>query len=190
MLWVWIGFVVVLWTTVASDGNALHAEGLTSEERVQAMALEKKPYELSPRMPQVDMRIGEHVYRLEKTITQTQAEQGLMYRTQLPENHGMLFSFQPPRMVSFWMKNTKIPLDMLFFLKNRLVYIEHSALPCLSDPCRTYGPAQLVDMVVELPGGTAYRQELQVGMSAELLHARVHSMGFSQSLTSSFHAGK
>ncbi|HEY9833393.1 MAG TPA: DUF192 domain-containing protein, partial [Stenomitos sp.] len=51
---------------------------------------------------------------LEVARTRQQQQMGLMYRTSLADNRGMLFPFDPPQPVSFWMKNTKIPLDMIF----------------------------------------------------------------------------
>src|SRR3546814_5706222 len=55
-------------------------------------------------------------HRFDVEVARTDAEQdrGLMFRTSLPENGGMLFPFKKPRIGSFWMKNTLIPLDMIF----------------------------------------------------------------------------
>ena len=57
---------------------------------------------------------GERQVRVEVARTSEEQAQGLMYRTSLPDDGGMLFPFDPPRPASFWMKNTVIPLDMIF----------------------------------------------------------------------------
>lgn len=58
----------------------------------------------------------EEVYTFEVEVARTQEEmaKGLMFRTEMPENHGMIFDYNPPRWASMWMKNTYIPLDILF----------------------------------------------------------------------------
>lgn len=119
-------------------------------------------------LPEAHIALGTCVYRIEVATTPQQAETGLMYRTSLPEGQGMLFPFNPPRPVSFWMKNTKIPLDILFIVNSRLQHVFENAQPCLADPCPTYGVPALTDMVLELPGGTARRDHLVVGATAQV----------------------
>jgi uncharacterized membrane protein (UPF0127 family) len=103
------------------------------------------------------------VLALEHAITPEQQALGLMFRTELPPQQGMLFSFRPARRVSFWMKNVAIPLDMVFLRDRAIVAIAADVLPCAAEPCPTYGPAEPVDMVIELSGGQAARLGLQVG---------------------------
>ena len=55
-----------------------------------------------------------HKFDVEVARTDAEQDRGLMFRTSLPENGGMLFPFAKPRIGSFWMKNTLIPLDMIF----------------------------------------------------------------------------
>jgi uncharacterized protein len=77
----------------------------------------------------------------------------------------MLFTFDPPQPVSFWMKNTKIPLDMIFLQGGKVIAIVAEAPPCTTTPCPTYGPDQPVpiDQVIELRGGRAAELGLKVG---------------------------
>jgi uncharacterized membrane protein (UPF0127 family) len=114
-------------------------------------------------LPTTTMAIGGQTYHLEVAATPEQAEKGLMFRTSLPPRQGMLFLFQPAHPVKFWMKNTKIPLDMLFLSQGRVTFIQSAAQPCLADPCAIYGPDTPVDMVVELPSGTAAKHKIIAG---------------------------
>lgn len=107
---------------------------------------------------------------IELEVTRTPEEQamGLMYRTSLPDNRGMLFQFDPPRPVNFWMKNVKIPLDMVFLRAGVVTAIEANVPPCRSDPCPTYGPNTPIDQVIELRGGRAAQLRLRVGQRVEV----------------------
>jgi uncharacterized membrane protein (UPF0127 family) len=85
-------------------------------------------------------------------------EHGLMMRTSLAQEHGMLFVFPDTAPRGFWMKNTLIPLDILYFDAGRkLVSAQQDVPPCKADPCPIYpstGPARYV---LELSAGTARR---------------------------------
>lgn len=113
-------------------------------------------------------KMGEEVIELEVTRTPEQQAMGLMYRTALPDNRGMLFDFQPPQTVSFWMKNVKIPLDMVFLREGVVKAIALNVPPCTSTPCPTYGPNTLIDRVIELRGGRAAELGLKVGQRVEV----------------------
>ncbi len=100
---------------------------------------------------------------LEVARTPQEQAMGLMYRTSLEPDRGMLFSFDWPQPVSFWMKNTKIPLDMVFLLKGEVKAIAANVPPCTADPCPSYGPKTAIDQVIELRGGRATELGLKVG---------------------------
>jgi uncharacterized protein len=102
---------------------------------------------------------------LEVARTSQQQSTGLMNRTELARDRGMLFVFAPPRPVSFWMKNTLIPLDMVFVSDGVVKYIGAQIPPCKQDPCPSYGPEPKVDIdgVIELAGGRAAQLQLKVG---------------------------
>lgn len=100
---------------------------------------------------------------LEVARTPQEQAMGLMYRTSLAPDRGMLFSFNSPQPVSFWMKNTKIPLDMVFLQKGEVKAIEANVPPCTTNPCPSYGPQTLIDQVIELRGGRAAELGLKVG---------------------------
>jgi len=113
-------------------------------------------------------RIADRALELEVAKTPEQQAMGLMYRTALPDDRGMLFEFLPPRPVSFWMKNCKISLDMIFLRDGVVQAIEAAAPPCTADPCPTYGPPNPVDRVIELRGGRAAELGLKVGSRIEI----------------------
>ena len=107
--------------------------------------------------------IADQIIQLEVARTMEQQEIGLMFRTELAKDRGMVFLFDPPRHTAFWMKNTLIPLDMVFLLKGKVQSISSNVLPCQSDPCPTYGPNALVDQVIELRAGRAIELGLKPG---------------------------
>ncbi len=99
-------------------------------------------------------------------IAKTSAEQalGLMFRSALPDNRGMLFPFDPPKRVSFWMKDVPVALDMVFLREGKVVAITPEVPPCPTLPCPSYGPDnQIIDQVLELRSGRAAEIGLQAG---------------------------
>ena len=103
-------------------------------------------------------------FSVELATDGAQRQRGLMMRESLPPNHGMLFVFPHTDPQAFWMKNTLIPLDMLYFdAARQLVSMQLNVPPCRADPCPVYpseGPARYV---LELSGGTARRIGAQPG---------------------------
>jgi len=88
---------------------------------------------------------------------------GLMFRKSMEETQGMIFVFDSDEYHSFWMKNTIIPLDMLWInSSNQVVHIEH-AVPCRMDPCRLYTPGRKARYVLEVNGGYTMRHGLMAG---------------------------
>ena len=92
---------------------------------------------------------------------------GLMFRKSLDENRGMLFVFEREAKHSFWMKNTLIPLDMLWLNTDKeIIHIEHSAPPCKEDPCPTFGPqSSNAKYVLEVNGGWSIENSVGLGDS-------------------------
>lgn len=94
---------------------------------------------------------------------------GLMFRDELPADHGMLFIFDQEAPLSFWMKNTRIPLDIMYFDSRLvLVSVSENTPPCRMRLCPGYpseGPAQYV---LELNAGKASELGLQTGDRLEL----------------------
>ena len=109
------------------------------------------------------IKVRERTIGLEVARTPQQQEIGLMNRTTLAEDHGMLFPFEPPQPVRFWMKHTLIPLDMIFLRDGVVQAIAASVPPCTTESCTTYGPATAINQVIELRGGRAAELGLKVG---------------------------
>ena len=96
-------------------------------------------------------------HRFDVEVARTDAEQdrGLMFRTSLPADGGMIFPFAKPRIGSFWMKNTLIPLDMIFIRADGSIdRIAENTIPESLEPVVSGGE---VSAVLELAGGTAAR---------------------------------
>lgn len=100
---------------------------------------------------------------LEVARTPNQQELGLMHRTSLADDQGMLFPFQPPRPVGFWMKNCLISLDIVFMRLGKVVAIAANSPPCTEEPCPIYPSGAPIDQVIELRGGRAAELGLKVG---------------------------
>ena len=101
--------------------------------------------------------------KLEVTKTPEQQAIGLMYRTSLPDDQGMLFTFNPPQAVAFWMKNTLIPLDMVFLRNGVVQAIAVNVPPCKSNPCPSYPSSKIIDQVIEVRAGLTAELGLKAG---------------------------
>ncbi len=96
-----------------------------------------------------------HRFNVEVARTDAEQDRGLMFRTGLPADGGMIFPFKKPRIGSFWMKNTLIPLDMIFIRADGSIdRIAENTIPESLEPIVSGGE---VSAVLELAGGTAAR---------------------------------
>ena len=141
---------------------------LASEETIPETE-QMEPDNTLPRQGQIlpitataEMR-GE-IFELEVAQGSNQQALGLMFRSALPDNRGMLFPFGVPRRASFWMKDVPVPLDMVFIRDGQVVAIASEVPPCPALPCPSYGPENaLVDQVLELRSGRAAEIGLEPG---------------------------
>lgn len=112
---------------------------------------------------------GDHAFNVEVVDTNETRAQGLMYRTELADDAGMLFDFKQEREVSFWMMNTFIPLDMIFVDAAGIVKNVHvNAIPHDVTSIPSDGPVQFV---LEIPGGRSVDIGLKAGDRMD--HSRV-----------------
>jgi uncharacterized membrane protein (UPF0127 family) len=106
---------------------------------------------------------GERHFDIEVAKTPAQQRYGLMYRKELPHDHGMLFIWPRDIPVTMWMKNTKLSLDMLFVdATGRIVYIKENAKP-ESTEIISAGAGKAVRGVIELAGGASKEFSIRTG---------------------------
>lgn len=106
-------------------------------------------------------------FYVEIATTAEQRQRGLQFREALAANQGMLFSFHRPQPLSFWMKDCKIALDLLFFRRGVLVDYVDAAPPCRAQKtCPIYTSKASADTVVELNAGT--RRNNGLGLNTRL----------------------
>ncbi len=104
---------------------------------------------------------GVHAFAVELATTETERARGLMFRKSLPEGHGMLFDFQTEQQVQFWMRNTYVPLDMIFIRGDgRVLNIAQNATPLSDALIPSAGP---VRGVLEVIAGTARKYHIAPG---------------------------
>jgi len=89
---------------------------------------------------------------------------GYMFRREVGEGDGMVFVFPEPEVRPFWMKNTLVPLDIIWLDEERkILHIEAHTPPCKADPCPSYGPLRKASTVLEVRAGTAAAEGLKAG---------------------------
>ena len=107
-------------------------------------------------LSQIPLTIGKHRFTVEVARTPEEQATGLMNRQSLADDRGMIFPYETPQPLSFWMKNTLIPLDMIFIgADRRILNIEANTVPLSLEPVYSNGPGIAV-------------LELRCGRSAEL----------------------
>lgn len=105
-----------------------------------------------------------HAFRVELARTGAEQAQGLMFRTAMGADEGMIFPMQPPRAASFWMKNTVLPLDIIFIGPDRrVINVAADTVPYSESPVVSEG---LASAVLELNAGRA--AELGIGPGARV----------------------
>src|SRR5262250_799551 len=91
------------------------------------------------------------VFQLELALTPEQQALGYMYRAKVPRDQGMLFVFPDSDFHSFWMKNCRVALDILWMSDDfTIVHLEPQVPPCLKDPCPGYAPMSKARYVLEI----------------------------------------
>ena len=110
---------------------------------------------------EIESEAGTHAFRVELAATPEQRRQGLMFRERLEAGHGMLFDFGRTAPATMWMRNTYIPLDMLFIDADGVIQrIAADTTPLSDDVISSGGP---VRAVLELPAGTSADLGIEAG---------------------------
>ncbi len=171
-----LGFVIVIGLMVIVDANA-PKPGETQATAVAADGAVVASDAVMPPMEMTELGIlsiekmdgGIVQFNVEVAKTMEEWSNGLMYRTSLPENQGMLFVFQDNQERAFWMKNVVIPLDMVFIDNEGIIHnIISNAVPGDESQRRSNGP---VPYVLEINGGVAEKLGIEVG--DKVIHAEI-----------------
>lgn len=108
------------------------------------LAVDKNEFEIT------HVQINEHSYKLELAQTYKERQRGLMFRTSLSDYSGMLFIHPEPGYHRIWMKNTLIPLTVIWLDDNEVVIGIKKLQPCVVDSCPSYGVNKHSSYVIEL----------------------------------------
>ena len=96
--------------------------------------------------------LGEKVYEVEIADDHKERRQGLMFRESLADDAGMLFVFDETKIYPFWMKNTLIPLHIIWISEDLQVVDVQYAVPCKQEDCPQYVPKEMAKYVLEIAG--------------------------------------
>jgi uncharacterized protein len=118
-------------------------------------------------------------FKLEIARTPQERIKGLMFRRDLGADQGMFFIFEKKGRHDFWMKNTFLPLDIIWIADDsgKVVDIWENAAPCLEDSCPSFEPKADADYVLEINGGIARKIGLGVGDTVVLSKDEVRGPG-------------
>jgi len=106
----------------------------------------------------------DYCFNVELAITESERARGLMFRDYLAKDKGMLFVYKKKGIYPFWMKNTKIPLDMIWINETRrVVFVRENVSSCDQSKCDVICPDKLAKYVLEVPSGSAKRIGLKPG---------------------------
>jgi len=100
------------------------------------------------------VQIGDQTYDVEIADDSDKRRRGLMFREHLDVGTGMLFEYEKEGDYRFWMKNTLIPLDIIWISADKKVIDKQTVLPCKKDPCPTYIPSGVAQYILEVNADT------------------------------------
>jgi len=109
--------------------------------------------------------INNHIFNLEVAKTTKEQEIGLAKYDSIPQNFGMLFPFEKPRFYSFWMKNMKFPIDIIFIRNDKIVTIFKNVSPAKlnNEQLPIYRTQKLSDTVLEINAGLSEKYNFKIG---------------------------
>jgi uncharacterized membrane protein (UPF0127 family) len=121
--------------------------------------------ETQPKLATIEVKLGERKFTLEVADTDATRSRGLMFRKSMPADHGMLFVFDVADTWGFWMKNTEIPLDLVFLDRGGKVIGIYGLKPRDEKPV---GPDKPASFAIEINAGRAKEVGLKVGDTVAL----------------------
>jgi uncharacterized membrane protein (UPF0127 family) len=110
---------------------------------------------------------GEHRFTVEVAATMAQQERGMMFRSSVPPDAGMIFPYDPPAEVTFWMKNTLVALDIIFIRADGTIARISTAVPLSLDLVPSGEP---IAVVLEIRGGRAAELGIREGDTVNWPH--------------------
>lgn len=141
------------------------APGAPGAPAPQATALGVPQSGLERMQMTIGSRTGTHLFTVEVASSPAQQQHGMMFRTAIGPNEGMLFPYDPPEHVGFWMKNTLIPLDIIYIRPDRTIARITTAKPHDETPLPSGEP---VAWVLEIAGGRAAELGIAPGDRVQL----------------------
>lgn len=116
--------------------------------------------------------INNNCFDVELAKTEKERSVGLMFREEMAENEGMFFIFEKPGNYGFWMKNTLIPLDIIWIDEdNKIVFMQKSAQPCKEgEDCKSINPNTVAKYVLEINAGLTDKLGLKEGDAINFLY--------------------
>ncbi|MBZ0256904.1 DUF192 domain-containing protein, partial [bacterium] len=126
----------------------------------------------------IDFVINDQIVTIELAIKPSEMRQGLMYRESMLENHGMLFIYNAPQYMSYWMKNTKIPLSIAFVREDGVIGNIEDMEPHTGpfDPVKSYRSKYKCLYALEMNQGWFERRGLKAGDKLSLPYDEIENI--------------
>ncbi len=147
-------------------GNDVSVIDTSSGNVIVTIPVGNEPHQLVTKKPLIKIVSSNSVVPVYVDIANDPEERsrGLMFRKSLEWNNGMLFVFNEERNLTFWMKNTYIPLDMMFIDNDlKIVDIKENVSPCLEENCPTYPSNKPAKYVLEVNAGFVQKNKINIG---------------------------
>lgn len=136
------------------------------------------PTAAQPKLQTLKLWIGAQEMITELALTPLQEQTGMMFRTNMAENEGMLFIFSPPAQASFWMKNTILPLSAAYISPNGTILEIHDMQP--QDTNAIVAATDNIQFVLETKQGWFKRNHIEVGTAITTERGSLHKVFFGQ----------
>ncbi|WP_404926505.1 DUF192 domain-containing protein [Mesorhizobium sp. ORM16] len=152
--WLATGVICAAIALVVATGAFFHSlQPASADRRAMILAVDPQPLVAVTKG-------GERSFSVEIADTSAELDAGLMFREEMADDHGMLFVFEEPRNLSFWMKNTPMPLDLIFVGQDGRVRAIKQGMPQSE---AMISPSEPARFVLELKAGTAARSGIEDG---------------------------
>jgi len=118
----------------------------------------------------IELKVGDRTVLAEVADTPEVSQRGLMFREEMPENHGMLFVFEAPRQASFYMKNTRLPLSIAYITGDGRIAEIHDLEPFDETPVKSQ--SKQIEFALEVNQGWFGKNQIEPGAMIENLPTR------------------